>query len=207
MKKLINAIQQLKNSDIKSRINTRIIEFKKINKHSDDDLFKELCFCILTANFNAERGIQIHQQLCDCFSSDTQEVLEKKLKASGYRFPHTRAGYITDTALKKKSIQTAILSLNKEKRREWLVENIKGLGYKEASHFLRNIGFDNYAIIDSHILDILQRYRIIKPIKTLTKKNYLKIEKVLQRIAHKTDLTLATLDLYLWYMETGKILK
>jgi N-glycosylase/DNA lyase len=87
------------------------------------------------------------------------------------------------------------------------VQNIKGLGYKEASHFLRNIGFDDYAIIDSHILDILKRYNLIKQPKTLTKKKYIEIENILQKIAKQTHLTLAELDLYLWYLETGKILK
>ena len=100
-----------------------------------------------------------------------------------------------------------IQTLPHEQRRRWLVDNIKGLGYKEASHFLRNIGYDDYAIIDTHILDILARYRIIKQPKTLTKKNYLKIEGHLQKIARQTKLTLAELDLYLWFLETGKILK
>ena len=40
-----------------------------------------------------------------------------------------------------------------------------------------------------------------------TKKKYQEIEDLLKNIAKETDLTLAELDLYLWYMETGKILK
>lgn len=27
-------------------------------------------------------------------------------------------------------------------KREWIVKNIKGMAYKEASHFLRNVGFE-----------------------------------------------------------------
>ncbi|MEM2975891.1 MAG: N-glycosylase, partial [Candidatus Bathyarchaeia archaeon] len=91
--------------------------------------------------------------------------------------------------------------------REWLVKNIKGIGYKEASHFLRNIGFTNLAIIDFHILNILTRHKLIKKPKTLTRKNYLEIEQTLKNIAEKLNLTLAELDLYLWYIETNKILK
>ena len=64
-----------------------------------------------------------------------------------------------------------------------------------------------YAIIDFHIIDLLVDYKIINKSKSLTKKNYLKIENILRGIANKTDLSLAELDLYLWYMETGKILK
>ena len=91
--------------------------------------------------------------------------------------------------------------------REWIVKHIKGLGYKEASHFLRNIGFDDYAIIDFHIVDILEKHKLIRKPKTMTKKRYLEIEKVLQEIGSKSKMTMAELDLYLWYLETGKVLK
>jgi N-glycosylase/DNA lyase len=81
------------------------------------------------------------------------------------------------------------------------------LGYKEASHFLRNIGFMDVAIIDRHILNILVEYGLIKRPKTLSKKNYLEIEKKLEKLAKKTRMSLGELDFYLWYMKTGKVLK
>lgn len=207
MNQLLQKIQSLKNSSVHTQVNKRIKEFKKINKNSSEELFKEMCFCILTANFSAERSMLIHNNLSDCFLTDSQEILAKKLKKSGYRFPNTRAGYITESKKRKENIKTIISSLERKDRREWLVKNIKGLGYKESSHFLRNIGFDDYAIIDSHILDLLKRYKLITRPKTLTRKKYMEIEKILQTIATKTNLTLAELDLYLWYMETGKIFK
>ena len=207
MSKLFQKIQSLKNSSVRTKVNKRIGEFKKINKNSSDELFKEMCFCILTANFSAERSMLIHNQLSKYFITDSQETLATKLKNSGYRFPNTRASYIIESTKCKDTLQTMISSLKGEERREWLVKNIKGLGFKESSHFLRNIGFDDYAIIDSHILDLLERYQLIKPPKTLTRKKYMEIEKILQTIATKTNLTLAELDLYLWYMETGKIFK
>jgi len=36
---------------------------------------------------------------------------------------------------------------------------------------------------------------------------YLEIENLLREIAKETNLHLGELDLYLWYMETGKVLK
>ncbi len=207
MNQLFQKIQSLKNSSVSNQVNKRIEEFKKINKNSSDELFKEMCFCILTANFSAERCMLIHNQLSKCFLSDSHDLLAIKLKKSGYRFPNTRAGYITESMKCKDTIQTIIWSLEREERREWLVKNVKGLGLKESSHFLRNIGFDDYAIIDSHILELLERYKLIKQPKTLTRKKYIEIEKILQTIATQTNLTLAELDLYLWYIETGKIFK
>jgi N-glycosylase/DNA lyase len=207
MNDLLSTINDLKHSSIQTTIQQRIQEFKTIDTHSAEELFQELCFCILTANFNAERSIHIHAQLSNCFCSDTKETLAKKLKEQGYRFPNTRAAFIVESASKKNILPTMIQTLQHEERRAWLVDNIKGLGYKEASHFLRNIGFDDYAIIDFHILDLLERYHLIKKPKTLTTKQYRKIEHVLQKLATKTNLTLAELDLYLWYLETEKILK
>jgi len=88
------------------------------------------------------------------------------------------------------------------------VKNIKGLGFKEASHFLRNIGFKNLAIIDFHIVDLLIKHKLIdKKPKSLSKSKYLEIEEKLKKIANELNLSLGELDLYLWYMETGKILK
>lgn len=78
---------------------------------------------------------------------------------------------------------------------------------KEASHFLRNIGYKNLAIIDFHILDLLEEYKLIEKPKTLSPKNYIEIENVLRELAQKTNTKLGELDLYLWYKETGKILK
>ena len=207
MNTLFQDIHKLKNNTVHHRINKRIQEFKSVDLHSSDDLFKELCFCLLTANFSAERAISIHAQLHDSFCTDSKETIAKKLKACGYRFPTTRAAYISECAKQKKQLQKNITSLDGEDRREWLVRNIKGLGYKESSHFLRNIGYDDYAIIDSHILDLLKRNNLITPPKTLTRKKYLEIEAILRTIATRTDLTLAELDMYLWYMETTKILK
>jgi N-glycosylase/DNA lyase len=192
---------------VSTLVQKRIQEFKYVNTQSSEELFKELSFCILTANFNAQRTIQIHAQLNACFSSTSKESLAQKLKNCGYRFPTTRATYIVNATKNIEVIRTTIHTLLGEERREWLVQNIDGLGFKEASHFLRNIGYDHYAIIDSHILDLLERYNIRQRPKTLTKKKYLEIEAVLQTIASQAHLTLAELDLYLWYMETGTILK
>lgn len=94
-------------------------------------------------------------------------------------------------------------------RREWLVKNIKGLGYKEASHFLRNIGFGkDIAILDRHILKNLNLLGVIKEIpESMGRKKYLGIEKNMAEFAKEIDIPLAHLDLLLWYKETGEIFK
>jgi N-glycosylase/DNA lyase len=207
MNDLLSIINDLKHSTTHKKIHQRIQQLKTLDTHSAMELFSELSFCILTANFNAERTITIHKKLQTCFCTETKESLAKKLRTQGYRFPNTRAAYIVKSATKKDILPYIIHTLPHEERREWLVQNIPGIGYKEASHFLRNIGFDNYAIIDVHILDILERYHLIKKPKTLTRKKYKEIEQILRSFATQAHLTLAELDFYLWFLETGKILK
>ena len=207
MKKLINQIEELKNSEIKNIIDKRIKEFKSINHQSNDILFKEMCFCLLTANYNAEKTIKIQNEIGDYFLTYSRKDLSKKLKTYGHRYPNNRAQYICESKKLKEKLTDIVKFNDKKTLREWIVKNVKGLGYKEASHFLRNIGFDDYAIIDFHIIDILVDNKIITKPKTLTKNKYLEIEKKLKNLAVKTNLTLAELDLYLWYIETGKILK
>ena len=207
MQDLINKIEILKNSEISIKIKERINDFKNIDIKSNEALFKEMCFCLLTANFNAEKSIKIQDEIGNCFLTDSKDELSKKLKYYGHRFPNTRADYISQSQSCIENLNKIVETNDKKVLREWIVHNIKGLGYKEASHFLRNVGFDDYAIIDFHIIDVLVDHQLIKRPKNLSKKNYLEIENILRKIAKKTDLTLAELDLYLWYMETGKVLK
>jgi N-glycosylase/DNA lyase len=205
---LISKINEIKNSPIKEIIDNRIKEFEKKGKEKLDAVFGELCFCILTANFSAEKCIHIQNEIGRDFSILGKQELAEELKKHGHRFPKTRADYIYKARKCEKDLFNIIG--NGKERREKLVKEIKGIGMKEASHFLRNIGFKDVAIIDFHIIDLLNRKGLIefeRKKQTLTKKKYLEIEKVLEEIGRKTGLNLAELDLYLWYIETGKILK
>jgi len=207
---LIESIEKLKNDRVKHLVSARIREFKKNGKKPITEIFKELCFCILTANFSAEKSIKIQAELGDGFLTLSENELAEKLKALGHRYPSSRAKYIVEARKIINALKSVLESPISEKSlRRWLVQNVKGLGYKEASHFLRNIGFMNLAIIDFHIVNLLLRYGLICKSKNrvLIKRRYMEIERVLSELADKTSLKLGELDLYLWYMETGKILK
>ena len=208
MKELIFRVENLKQSSIKKTIDNRMNEFKELGNKSSNEIFKELCFCFMTANFSAEGGMRIQSELGDKFLFLSEEELAKELKKLGHRFPNSRANFIFEARKYKDNIKDILFSLGDEiKMRDWLVKNLKGLGYKESSHFLRNIGFKNISIIDFHIIDLLVKNRIIEEPKTITPKKYLEIEEILRQITKKTNTNLGELDLYLWYEETGKILK
>ncbi len=93
--------------------------------------------------------------------------------------------------------------------REYLVRNIKGMGYKEASHFLRNIGMgESLAILDRHILKSLEELGVINRIpKTLSPKRYKEIEERMKELSKKLRIPLSHLDLLLWSMKTKRIFK
>ena len=172
MDELLSIIKE-ESKNIANTVKKRINEFEEKRKN-EKEIFKELCFCLLTANFNAEKAIKIQNEINDGFLNYDEKSLSKKLRELGYRYPNVRAKYIVEARKKFNEIMAIIKEKRNEREiREWLVKNIKGLGYKEASHFLRNIGYKNVAIIDFHILNILQKFNLItnKP-KTLTRKTY-----------------------------------
>ncbi len=196
---LLDKISEVKRSETAKTISSRMQEFAAKGRESDESLFKELCFCLMTANFNAERSIRIQSEIRDGFLSLPKAKLAKKLAELGHRFPNKRAEFIVEARKHKDFLRSA--------DRDWLADNIKGLGYKEASHFLRNTGKQDFSIVDFHIIDLLVDHKLIKRPKTLNRPKYLAVEKVLKQIADKSKLNLAELDLYLWYLETGKVLK
>ncbi len=210
MKILLNEIEKLKNLEIKNVIDSRNKEFEKVKLSGANEIFKELCFCFMTANFSASGGIKIQSNVGDGFLTLGEEELAKKLSVLGHRFPNARAKYVVEARNKKDELIKLLTEIDDDLvLREWVVKNIKGVGMKEASHFLRNIGYKNLAIIDFHIIDLLVKHNLIeKPKnKTLTPKRYVEIENVLREISKKSGLHLGELDLYLWYLETGKVLK
>jgi len=212
----------LMEDEVRRVVEARIKEFESLKGSSREDLFKELCFCILAANFSAERSLRIVEEIGDDLLKlseeelaetlrrlgHTEEELAETLRRLGHRFPSSRARYIVQARRSLDELVKILETIDDEFMiREWLVRNIKGVGYKEASHFLRNIGFKNLSIIDFHIIDLLTRYGLIKRPRSLTRRRYLEIEGLLRRISEELGISLAELDLYLWYIETGRILK
>jgi len=203
---LLHAISRLKDTDVRTIVIDRIASFRANQDQTDDAVFQELCFCLLTAHCSADHCLAIQHALGPLFLSGTREDIEHELRAHHYRFP-PRAAHIVTARHYKDGLTARLRTLPRDERRRWLADTIPGLGLKEASHFLRNTGYDDYAIIDTHILDLLTSYHIIQRPRSLTPTRYLDIETTLQKIADQAGLTLAELDLYLWYLQTKKIVK
>ena len=210
----IQALQALY-QERKEAIQKRLAEFRQVMQWKDEDVFAELCFCLLTPQSSAKvcwEAVTVLKERTLLLKGQPAE-LEPHLRS--VRFSDSKAKYIVEARNMfskdgKLELKSQISSFyNPFELREWLVENVKGLGYKEASHFLRNIGLgEGFAILDRHILRNLNRLGVIPEIPaTITKKRYMEIEEKLRRFATEIGIPLGDLDLLFWSKETGWIFK
>ncbi len=199
---------------MKRPIQKRLKEFSEILELKEKDVFAELCFCLLTPQSRAvicDKAVKL--LIRDGYLlNGSRKNIRKRLK--GVRFPNIKTGNLLSARkLFKKGprikIKNALNPSEPAEVREWLVKNVRGLGYKEASHFLRNIGLGKrLAILDVHILKNLRRLGVIKKTPaSLTKKAYLLIENKVKRFSETVNIPMDALDLLLWSRETGIIFK
>ena len=107
------------------------------------------------------------------------------------------------------TVKRNCVQAKRREMREWVVSNVKGMGYKEASHFLRNIGMgEDMAILDRHVLKSMKILGIIDAIpKNINKRDYLEMEKKLRDFSERIKIPLSHLDLLFWSKETGELFK
>ena len=149
-------------------------------------------------------------------AGDREQMSRALIDAGAHRFPIARPGYVVVTRdyLREQCgmrLREMLLSFEDPlERRDWLARErrIKGLGYKEASHFLRNIGLKGYGILDKHVLRCLADLGVVdSPRPPATRNGYLEKEAQLRRFARRVRINFDELDLVLWSMKTGEILK
>ncbi len=203
--------EALKKTRAEKIVKERIKEFMAKNKESNDEWFSELCFCILTANSKAKTAINIQNELgFKGFSEKSEKELAEVIFRNKHRFSAMKAKYLVNARqyMDIKGLVEKLLPKGQEFARNELAKIIPGIGLKEASHFMRNVGFFDLAILDRHILALLKEYGYIeKAPKTLTKNEYLRIEKIFQKLAKEFNMSAAELDLTMWCMRTGEVLK
>jgi N-glycosylase/DNA lyase len=191
-----------------SEINNRLKEFQQ--PKTQEDVFYELCFCIMAVQTSGIKAGKIADEL-KRIDFLNKNINPQQILRNGYiRFHNNKAKHLQELKSRFQEIQKKLKTTkDNHELRKWLVKNIKGIGMKEASHFLRNIGrTEELAILDRHILRNMQEYKIIsEQPKTLTTKIYLELEKRFQNFSKYLNLTPAQLDLYFWAKETGVVFK
>ena len=201
---------------IKKEIENRLNEFAKVwEKGTEENLFSELAFCLLTPQSKAK---MCWDSICNLIEKNylingsEEEILDCLY---GVRFKYKKSKYLVRcrevfNASGKISIRNEIDKFDSPSEvREWLVKNVKGMGYKEASHFLRNIGKgQDLAILDRHILKNLKLLNVIEKIPdSIPPKKYLELEQTMREFSKEIGIPLDHLDIVLWYKETKKIFK
>ena len=202
----------------RKEIRKRLGEFDEVwRKGSDARFWEELAYCIFTAGASARMGLDsvdaVRPLLLD---GDAQAMTAALKEARAHRFPVARPQYIVVTrdyfrtqfgmALRKRLREFS----DPFERRDWLAQEkqVKGLGYKESSHFLRNVGVKGHAILDKHVMRCLAEVGVVDSAKPpQTRRKYLEVEQELIRFAKDIRVDFDELDLVLWSMKTGEILK
>ncbi|HDN65842.1 MAG TPA: N-glycosylase/DNA lyase [Methanosarcinales archaeon] len=203
-------------TSIKDEIQSRLREFDSVLKTGDEEsVFAELVFCILTPQSKAKFAWAAVERLLDkdLLLTGTEDQVLKELQ--GVRFKYKKSGYIIKARNMfsingKISIKSMISRFSDVyDAREWLVRNVKGIGYKEASHFLRNVGLGgDLAILDRHILKNLRSLQVMEEVPTsLSRRRYLDIERRMKELSEEIKIPMSHLDLVLWYKEAGEVFK
>ena len=199
-------IKELKKSysTKKKEIQERLNEFKSLKEKEHE---KEFLFCTLTPQSNAQRCWEAVEQI-----SRLKDFTDDKIKSilkTKTRFHNNKTYYLLHNKKMWNKIKLILKQDNIKELRNWLADNVKGYGLKEASHFLRNIGkSDNkIAILDRHILRNLKELEAIKDIKIKSRKDYLEKEQNFIEFSKKIGIPIDELDLLFWSEENGKIFK
>lgn len=202
----------------RQEIRARLREFREVWRTASDALlWEELVYCIFTAGSSAKMGFSAVAAVRPLLKDGTREAMTRALaERPAYRFYNVRAEYVVTTRdyLRESHsmrLRDRLRGLRDPcARRDWLAREprIKGLGYKEASHFLRNVGFKGYGILDKHIVRCLFELGVIDSAKPpTTRSRYLETETRMRQFADSVGIDFDELDLVLWSMKTGAIMK
>jgi len=199
----------------KNEITERLLQFELTGKKGGTALFEELSFCILTPQskaFSCDEAIRELKKKGLLFKGSGEEIAAILSKKT--RFHNNKAAYLVEARERLGVDGFALLKKltfdgSEYHARSELMKNVKGIGWKEASHYLRNVGRgSSIAILDRHILKNLRRHGAIGRLpKSLTPKRYLQIEKRMEKFCESLGIPIGHLDLLFWAEETGKIFK
>jgi len=179
-----------------------------------DRWLREVALCLLTPQSSPVRAEAAMQQLeaQGLFQGalSEQEVAEILRAPNSYvRFHLTRSKRLLRFVEQQEELLNFLLEGHPPtEERFFLVERVNGIGMKEGSHALRNIGRKNLAILDRHILTKLVELGVLKAVpNTISHKKYLEIEQKFQKFSLQVEISMDELDLLFWAEKTGFVFK
>jgi len=161
------------------KVEAKIVIRKFRSKKAVDGVFYNLCFAILApqTTFKSNRKVVEILKNNDFMNNDLPRAnLETIVKHT--RFYRQKTDRLLKAKMQFGDVLINVLSNSETKvKRDFLVKNVCGLGMKAASHFLRNLGRRDLAIIDTHVLKFLDYD------KPKNNKEYIEIEKKFEDIS------------------------
>jgi N-glycosylase/DNA lyase len=199
---------------IESSISVRLHEFEQLGSGKSFDIWCEMIYCTCTPQTNAKHANAAVEKLkaLDLADHGYVEDMATVLRDCGVRFHKNKAKYIDINRTKYKDLGDWIHGFIKQHdvlyTRNWLADHISGWGYKEASHFLRNIGYgEEICILDRHILRCLEEHEVIDSIPKNLNSSYMEIEQKMLEFSRQLGIPNAAMDLLFWYTQKGEIYK
>lgn len=193
---------------LKTEIQSRLRDFASVPESA---YFYELCYCLCTPQSKAENAMKVQNILLeiDFFNNpfDPSEILRQP--ENYIRFHNQKSLRLLKARKQWYEILEIIKSdIENTNKRMMIFEKVNGFGMKESSHYLRNIGYRDLAILDRHILKHLVNCGLYEQIpKISSPKQYLEVEKSFIEFAANINIPIDELDLLFWSYEAGSILK
>lgn len=178
-----------------------------------EEIWRQKVFCVLSSQCHAQSASHFADQIVRLIPFFDQSLSVRKIEEScfklltgdkiGYRFPNVRARQISlcwfPFSQIKNEYQEYVRSFRSEQEaRRQIVDKFPGIGLKQASMFLRNIGASKtLSVIDVHVLFYL---RVCHgwDADNLTPKRYLVAEDILREDASRYGLDLNVFDVVIW---------
>lgn len=194
---------------LRPQILARLDDFARVPK---EQRFYELCYCLCTPQSKAENANAVvnilQEQDFERVGFNPVDVLRDNRHY--IRFHETKARRLLKAREEWIKIASKLDStaFDDEEKREWLVNNVDGMSWKEASHYLRNIGYRNLAILDRHTLKHLVLCGVFADVPNIAgKARYLAAGEAFKHFAAEVGIPMDELDLFFWASEAGLILK
>lgn len=199
---------QEKYEKLKPFIRQRLDEFENV---SESKYFYELCFCICTPQSRASSALAVQLQLekLDFINKEVDTTPILRNKNHYIRFHNQKSKRLQLVKKQWFNIKELLDSdISGEEKREWINNNVNGIGRKESAHYLRNIGYKNLAILDRHILKHLVTCGVFTEVPNIsTKSRYDDVSNKFKKYAEQIGIPMDELDLLFWAEEAGEILK
>jgi len=191
---------------------------------TEEELLHEACVCMFSSQMvfevaeaaaqqirergllKATTSLNYEKKLAAALSEPLRIEREGKVRHARPRFKNRLASLLSTTVrtmrAQGQTLRNTLLSASSAREaREALVQQVWGFGPKQASLFLRRVGYcAELAVLDTHILDYLRVARGLdpKPSALSRLESYERIEIEFQKVAEEFGHSVGCVDLAMW---------